>query len=595
MNDIRRFLANWHLMLTYGQMGQGADAELYAERQTEQLLSAIRSNERIRDLAINPLMLTVIAMVHRDRVKLPDRRAELYAEAVDVLLGKWDEARGVQEAPILENKTFDTGDRRLMLQSIALHMHEQGRKDIELDELNLLLNQLFYDITGEARSASKAAERFLAVIRERTGLLIARGEGHYAFSHLTFQEFLAALALLSQNNYIDYALEYSDRPWWRQVILLAAGTLSTQSKERTADLIRAIAQKRQEPVLYYNLALASECIRDVGSSRIGVELSSNINQRLRGDLDRDLMEEIEKFHNRSAWQKRWSRLLPSVAGTEEECRRQILERKSVLIQALAQAGGGFWTQPYGEPEWISIPSGSFWMGSEAYEQEQPLHQLHLGSFQIAKVPITNAQYQLFIQDTCRTAPEHWEDDQPPRGLECHPVARVTWHDAIAYCEWLSKKTGKQITLPSEAQWERAARGAQDQRQYPWGDKFDKSKCNCYSLNFQSTTPVGIFPNGASLDGCLDMAGNVWEWTRSLWGTDWEKTDFGYPYDPTDGRENLSAGDDTLRVLRGGSFANNDNGVRCANRDRNDPDYRLNFIGFRCVVSPFSLRTEGSDP
>ena len=94
--DVEQFLLNWHQLVAIGQMGPGASADAYAAAQTRQLLDAIQANERIRELAINPLMLTVIAMVHRDRVKLPDRRAELYAEAVDVLLGKWDEARGVQ-------------------------------------------------------------------------------------------------------------------------------------------------------------------------------------------------------------------------------------------------------------------------------------------------------------------------------------------------------------------------------------------------------------------------------------------------------------------------------------------------------------------
>src|SRR3990172_5173065 len=100
-------------------MGPGESAAAYAAEQTRQLLQAIRASERIRELAINPLMLTVIAMVHRDRVKLPDRRAELYTEAVDVLLGKWEEAKGLQDAPILEGRPFDTGDKRLMLKHVA--------------------------------------------------------------------------------------------------------------------------------------------------------------------------------------------------------------------------------------------------------------------------------------------------------------------------------------------------------------------------------------------------------------------------------------------------------------------------------------------
>ncbi len=141
--DVEKFLGYWHRLVFASQMGPGAPARHAAQRQTEHLLAAIRANERIRDLAINPLLLTVIALVHRDRVKLPDRRAELYDEAIAVLLGKWDEARGVlPEQPILPDRPFDTTDRRLLLQSVALYMHEQGQKEIETGALQALLRQL---------------------------------------------------------------------------------------------------------------------------------------------------------------------------------------------------------------------------------------------------------------------------------------------------------------------------------------------------------------------------------------------------------------------------------------------------------------------
>ncbi len=136
--DVEQFLSYWHRLIFVNQMGPGEPAQHAAQRQTQHLLSAIRANERIRELAINPLLLTVIALVHRDRVKLPDRRAELYDEAIAVLLGKWDEARGVlPEQPILPDRPFDTTDRRLLLQNVALHMHEQQQKEIETRVLNL--------------------------------------------------------------------------------------------------------------------------------------------------------------------------------------------------------------------------------------------------------------------------------------------------------------------------------------------------------------------------------------------------------------------------------------------------------------------------
>ena len=232
-------------------------------------------------------------------------------------------------------------------------------------------------------------------------------------------------------------------------------------------------------------------------------------------------------------------------------------------------------QPF-ELEMILIPAGEFLMGSDpsvdeyARDREQPQHTLYLPDYYLAKTLVTNAQYAAFVQATGHTQPGHWKGGKPPGGKEDHPVVNVSWHDAIAYCRWLSETTDRPYHLPSEAEWEKGARGS-DGRIWPWGNRWDVERSNTLEDAKGDTTPVGAYPQGASPYGLLDMVGNVWEWTRSVYKD--------YPYVLEDGQEDLeSAG---VHVLRGGSWSNDQFLARCVSRGR---DLSSDAVGFR-LVSP----------
>jgi formylglycine-generating enzyme required for sulfatase activity len=237
---------------------------------------------------------------------------------------------------------------------------------------------------------------------------------------------------------------------------------------------------------------------------------------------------------------------------------------------------------------ILIAAGEFLMGSDpqqdeaAQDTEQPQHRLYLPDYCLGKTPVTNRQYRAFVLATGHEAPEGWRGKAPPRDEEEHPVINVTWYDARDYCQWLSEITGRRYNLPTEAEWEKGARGT-DGRIYPWGNRWDAMRCNSEESGLMKTTPVHAYPQGASPYGILDMTGNVWEWTRSLWRRNWEHPDYRYPYRTTDGRENFAAGRDEDRVLRGGAFGSYRWLVRCAYRRWNLPLLRSRGIGFRVVL------------
>lgn len=212
-------------------------------------------------------------------------------------------------------------------------------------------------------------------------------------------------------------------------------------------------------------------------------------------------------------------------------------------------------------EWVHIPAGYFWMGSEAgdpdaRDDEKPRHRLYLPGYYIAKYPITNRQYAVFARATGHRLPSHWEDGRIPPNQDDHPVRNVSWSDAVAFCAWAARQSGHPLRLPTEAEWEKAARGPNGYR-YPWGDRWDGRRCNTAESKINGATPVTAYPGGVSPYGVWDMVGNVWEWTSSAYKP--------YPYQADDGRERMSR--DESHVIRGGAYYSDSRRARAASRAR----------------------------
>jgi formylglycine-generating enzyme required for sulfatase activity len=394
----------------------------------------------------------------------------------------------------------------------------------------------------------------------------------YAFAHLTFQEYLAARVLADDANAETLVQSKLGDPWRREALFLGPG--STESKRRASQLIRAMMEAKAQGGRHEHLVLAAECVLDVGEVRVEGDLLGDIKRRLQREAE---APEPARENQRRGWLLRRIAALNALSRIESG-------------HLSGAAGSRYWKPDTGEPDWVTIPAGEFWMGSderdkEAFDNERPARRIELDEYQIARVPITNAQYALFVTEANVDPPGHWRGRQPPKGEEDHPVVNVSWHDAQAYGRWLTEKIGRAVRLPTEAEWEKAARGDRDGRRYPWGDEWGELMCNSGELGLDDTSPVGLFLSGASPYGALDIAGNVWEWCQSKYKP--------YPYDADDGREDLKG--DGRRVLRGGSFDDGRRLVRCAFRRYLHPGDRFVSLGYRVVVvspGPRAARPRG---
>jgi toxoflavin biosynthesis protein ToxD len=249
--------------------------------------------------------------------------------------------------------------------------------------------------------------------------------------------------------------------------------------------------------------------------------------------------------------------------------------------------------PAKPPELVFIPEGDTIMGTSAgivrhlvnteewaeewytkdmFRIEQPQHKVRIKAFEISRFPVTNAEYHLFTWESGYRVPRFWGSFHYNEDEADHPVVGISREDAQAYIEWLSGELNMNYRLPSEAEWERAARG-EDDRIYPWGNTFDPWRCNTSESGRRGTTTSTNFtPGGDSPWGVVDMVGNVWEWTATAMRP--------YPYRSEDGRDDLLTNKKELCVIRGGSWYYTRKLARCSAREAVLPTFISPALGFR---------------
>lgn len=631
--DMADFIGKWTTALERAAQGHTAVAQADAEAERQGLQEAVERNPGVQALAANPLLLTILALMKRQGVTLPERRVELYQKYIEALLKTWNQARSLGRSA---GRDLDVVETIRLLAPLALWMHQTspGVGLVKREPLRRELEKICAE--RGLPQPEQAARQLLDDVREHAGLLLERGAGEYGFIHLTFQEYLAAVAIAQRDQrdvagIVETLGRHVDDDNWHEVTMLTIGYIGIiQQLDQVAGEVvrRLIKQSPGQPGAA--IVLAGQAVVDAMPGGVDQTTSRFVQTALAKALAAD---------------RQVAPLLRVQAG--------------VALARLGDERPGVGRQPDGLPDiaWCDIPAGPFTMGSDpktdpnAFDDEKPQHTITLPGYKISRYPITNAQFAAFSEAGGYQQADYWPEAQAqgfwqsgqvqnviyyldedknlqkrqegwrskphdfgePFNLTNHPVVGVSWYEALAFCRWLEQQIvnskwqivagqssaeqqqwrdiqsaignhKSKITLPSEAEWEKAARGV-DGRRYPWGSEVDPNQANYEETKIGTTSTIGCFPGGASPYGVEEMSGNVWEWTRSLWGEDLSNAGFKYPYAATDGREDLAAGTSVPRVLRGGAFNYDERDVRCAVRLGDYPDLRNLSLGFRVVVSP----------
>ncbi len=518
--EIRTFIERW---------GRAHEPDPQtAQAKAQRLWEALERQEKIKDLARNALLLTMIARVHFHLGALPESRLGLYQKCEETLLEHWAEAAGLPPSPI------DRLKKAKFLRQLAYEMQgEAGQGMTQEVALQIgreeLAKRLERFLKKEAPGVS--TEAVLDRLYKRDAILVQHGSDQFGFLHRSFQEYFAASWMAGELEEKKFRQAVrKEAPGWNETLYLAVARLEAHRRRRTLlellergrvefalDCLEATAEEdRWLTLLVQFLARYYWKGQKYGGVSVG-EVAGAAGERPElGQVLRGL------FHRET----RDGRALASAVELAEELARRGNRVAAGLIEGLFAEAEGHDLRSTEKMAWVD-------------------------GFHIDRYLVTNRDYECMV-------PSHKQERDEYSDADDQPVIYVNWCEARLYSRW----RGPGFRLPTEEEWEKAASwdpARKVSRKYPWGDEFDPKKCNTRERGPHKTTPVGAYPGGASAYGCYDMAGNVWEWTASRWSKD-----------------------DPDRVVRGGSWDYYRSYAACAARYYAHPRYRYYLVGFRCA-------------
>lgn len=583
------------LSITSGWQAHDAAPVLQELRQrSEWLIKKIENTSRLAQLATNPLLLSLIVLIHYVKLELPEQRVQLYRECVEILTEQWQHFKqgeaGIQS---VSQEDLTLLQKLALLQEIALSMQEVRTEEnrqtlLPRKQVQEIIARKLPDVLGSQLPVSEQerreicqhrAEEWIKGIQVESGILVDQGldeagEALIGFSHLTFQEYLTAVAINETPSYQRRLNMHLMQPAWREVVLLYVAltpdatpiiTHLLDDATQTEGVLQAgfclaerakYVQQEVQQVTLQRLKAGFEQASGRDVAPFGQALAaiggSEVTIFMRAQLQSTTMEKrIEAV-------KALGLIRPSdplISQVQDDLVRLVEMPNDVALviaarEALAQVGDPRFTgkepvvvpiplQTYAmpsspkswkelrtSPEWIKAKTLKqrfgliervldYWVFTKLHPRRRQLPQKR--AFEIGKYLVTNIEYAQFVAATGYRAPEHWVEDSFPSEKATHPVTGINLKDANAYCKWLSRETGKNYRLPTEWEWEWTATGSQGWS-YPWGEQFDKGKCNTSEAGIGETTPVGSYLAGVSQDGVADMSGNVWEMTQGYFSS-----------------------------------------------------------------------------